>query len=74
MRIGRLGLRHGLDCLGTSWALMLLMFAEGFANPVWMAALTALMVYEVNGRHAARVVTVSGVALLLVALGTLSGA
>ena len=71
---GRLGLRHGLDCLGASWALMLLMFAEGFANPVWMAALTALMVYEVNGRHAARVVTVSGVALLLVALGTLSGA
>ena len=33
---------------------MLLMFAEGFANPVWMAALTALMVYEVGGRHANR--------------------
>jgi predicted metal-binding membrane protein len=71
---GRLGLRHGLDCLGASWALMLLMFAEGFANPAWMAALTALMVYEVSGRHPSRVVSVSGVVLLLIALGTLTGA
>ncbi len=71
---GRLGLRHGLDCLGASWALMLLMFAEGFANPLWMAALTALMVYEVGGRHATRAVSVSGVVLLLIALATLTGA
>ena len=34
---GRLGLRHGLACLGSSWALMLLMFAEGFASLGWMA-------------------------------------
>lgn len=71
---GRLGFRHGLDCLGASWALMLLMFAEGFANPAWMAALTALMVYEVNGRHAPRAVSISGVVLLLIALATLTGA
>lgn len=70
---GRFGLRYGLDCLGASWALMLLMFAEGFANPVWMAALTALMVYEVSGRHAARAVCVSGAVLLLIALATLIG-
>jgi predicted metal-binding membrane protein len=72
--IRHIGFRHGLDCLGASWALMLLMFAEGFANPVWMAALTALMVYEVNGRHARRAVSVSGVVLLLIALATLTGA
>jgi len=70
----RLGLRHGLDCLGASWALMLLMFAEGFADPLWMAALTALMVYEVSGRHAGRAVSASGLVLLLIALGTLTGA
>ena len=70
----RLGFRHGLDCLGASWALMLLMFAEGFANPFWMAALTALMVYEVSGRHATRAVSVSGAVLLLIALATLAGA
>jgi len=65
---------HGLDCLGASWALMLLMFAEGFADPLWMAALTALMVYEVSGRHAGRAVSASGLVLLLIALGTLTGA
>ncbi len=41
--IGRLEIRHGLACLGSSWALMLLMFAEGFASIGWMVALTALM-------------------------------
>jgi hypothetical protein len=53
---------------------MLLMFAQGFANPVPMAVLTALMVYEVGGRHASGAVTMSGVILLLIALGTLTGA
>jgi predicted metal-binding membrane protein len=28
----RLGLRHGLECLGSSWALMLVMLAAGFAS------------------------------------------
>lgn len=72
--LGRLGFRHGLDCLGASWALMLLMFAEGFASPLWMAGLTVLMLYEVVGRHADRAVVVSGVVLLLLALSTLTGA
>jgi predicted metal-binding membrane protein len=52
---------------------MLLMFAEGFASPLWMAALTLLMVYEVVGRYADRAVALSGVALLLIALATLTG-
>ena len=47
----RAGVGHALACLGNSWALMLLMFAEGFANLWWMVALTALMVYEATGRH-----------------------
>jgi predicted metal-binding membrane protein len=45
-----LGLRHGLFCLGCCWALMLLMFAVGVVNLTWMAALTALMVYEKTGQ------------------------
>ena len=39
---------RGLFCLGCCWALMLLMFAMGVANLVWMAALTAMMVFEKN--------------------------
>lgn len=69
----RAGLEHGLACLGSSWALMLLVFAEGFANLWWMAILTAVMTYEVNGRHGIRVARVAGVGLLLAALVVLSG-
>ena len=68
------GLGHGLACLGSSWALMLLMFAEGFANLSWMVALTAVMVYETSGRHGPRVGQAVGVVLILAALAVLSGA
>jgi len=69
----RPGLDHGLACLGSSWALMLLMFAEGFANLGWMAALTALMVYEATGPRGERAARASGVVLFLAALTVLSG-
>jgi predicted metal-binding membrane protein len=69
---GRLGLRHGLDCLGSSWALMLLMFAEGFANLWWMAALTAIMTYETSGRRGTRLATWAGIALVLMGVAALS--
>ena len=42
----RLGLRQGLYCLGCCWALMLLMFAVGVMNVVWMAALGVIMTIE----------------------------
>ena len=41
-----LGLRQGLYCLGCCWAMMLLMFATGVMNIVWMAALGAVMTIE----------------------------
>ena len=58
------GAAHALDCLGSSWALMLLMFAAGIANKWWMLALTAVMVYEVRGRHGRGLATIIGLALL----------
>jgi predicted metal-binding membrane protein len=42
----RLGLRQGGYCLGCCWAMMLVMFAVGVMNVVWMAALGALMTIE----------------------------
>lgn len=69
----RFGLRHGLDCLASSWALMLLMFAEGFGSVWWMAALTGVMVYEATGRSGQRVASAVGILLLLAALAALSG-
>ena len=64
----RLGRGHAVFCLGCCWALMLLMFAAGVANLWWMAALTAVMVYEKVGRDGARASRPVGVLLLVLAL------
>ena len=42
----RLGLRHGLFCIGCCWALMILLFALGVMNVLWIAALTILVLAE----------------------------
>jgi predicted metal-binding membrane protein len=39
----RLGARQGLYCLGCCWAMMLVMFAVGAMNVVWMAVLGIIM-------------------------------
>jgi predicted metal-binding membrane protein len=39
----RLGIRQGIYCLGCCWAMMLVMFAVGVMNILWMAALGLLM-------------------------------
>lgn len=61
----RLGFGHGVFCLGCCWALMLVMFATGIAVLWWMAALTALMVYEKVGRFGPAAARAAGVALLV---------
>lgn len=42
----RLGIIHGGYCLGCCWALMLLLFAAGIMNLVWIAGLAALVLIE----------------------------
>jgi predicted metal-binding membrane protein len=64
----RLGARHGLFCVGCCWALMLVMFALGVANLIWMALLAALMVHEKTRPTGARTVPLTGTTLL--ALGS----
>jgi predicted metal-binding membrane protein len=61
----RLGRKHGVFCLGCCWALMLVMFAAGVANLLWMGVLGALMFYEKVGRAGQRVSHVAGVLLLI---------
>jgi predicted metal-binding membrane protein len=63
----QLGWKHGIFCLGCCWALMLVMFAAGVASLLWMAALTALMVYEKTAANGARAVPVAGIALIALA-------
>ncbi len=64
----RMGLRHGLSCLGCCWALMLVMFGTGVGSLAWMLALTAVMVAEKTTRWGARLVVPVGVALLAAGL------
>jgi predicted metal-binding membrane protein len=45
----RLGVKQGLYCLGCCWAMMLVMFAVGVMNVVWMAALGIIMTIEKMG-------------------------
>jgi predicted metal-binding membrane protein len=44
-----LGVQQGLYCLGCCWAMMLVMFAVGVMNVVWMAALGIAMAIEKIG-------------------------
>jgi predicted metal-binding membrane protein len=42
----RLGLRHGLYCLGCCWSLMLLLFVGGVMNLAWVALLASVVFAE----------------------------
>jgi predicted metal-binding membrane protein len=42
----RMGVRHGVYCLGCCWALMALLFVGGVMNLLWIAALTLLVATE----------------------------
>ncbi len=47
-RLGALimGLKHGLNCVGCCWLLMLLSFVLGVMNMLWMAVVTVFMLVE----------------------------
>jgi predicted metal-binding membrane protein len=54
----RMGVTHGLFCLGCCWALMAVLVAVGTMNLAWMAALAVLIMIEKNapaGERAAAV-------------------
>jgi len=64
----RLGLRQGLYCVGCCWAMMLVMFAVGVMNVIWMAALGMVMTIEKIGTGK-RFTYAVGVALIVVGIG-----
>jgi len=68
----RLGLDHGVYCVGCCWALMLLLLALGVMNPLWIAALTLFVLIEKLApgarwiaRGAGAVAIAAGVALMV---------
>jgi predicted metal-binding membrane protein len=64
----RMGLEHGLYCLGCCWALMLLLFAGGVMNLVVIAALTVFVAAEKLAPFGATGARASGALLIAIAL------
>jgi predicted metal-binding membrane protein len=60
----KLGSRYGLHCVGCCWLLMLICFALGVMNLVWMALLTLFMLVE-KIAPAGRVISRAAGALLV---------
>src|SRR5262249_27217787 len=44
----RIGIEHGLFCVGCCWSLMLLMFVVGTGSLIWMLLLGVVMALEKN--------------------------
>jgi len=61
----RMGLQHGLLCLGCCWLLFLALFPLGIMNVAAMAVVTLLIFVEKTLPAGERIAKVSGVALLL---------
>lgn len=66
----RLGVDHGVFCVGCCWALMLVMFVVGMGNLGWMLVLAAVMAAEKNLPWGRRLRTPLGVGLLAWAAAT----
>lgn len=66
----RMGITHGLFCLGCCWALMAVLIAMGTMNLAWMAALAGLIFLEKNASWGERFAHVgaAGFAVLGLAL------
>jgi predicted metal-binding membrane protein len=61
----RMGITHGLYCLGCCWALMGVLFVVGVMNLVWVAAMTIFVLLEKIGPAGAWVARAAGVAMIV---------
>jgi len=61
----RMGVHHGLYCLGCCWALMAVLFAVGVMNLLWVAGLTLLVLVEKMMPATVLVSRMAGAALLI---------
>jgi predicted metal-binding membrane protein len=67
----RMGLAHGAYCVGCCWALMLLLFAVGVMNLIWVAIIAAFVFVEkllpagrITARFAGAALIAFGVAVI----------
>lgn len=63
----RMGLEHGLYCVGCCWLLMGLLFVVGVMNLVWVAVLAGFVLLEKLVPRGEAVARISGIGLLIFA-------
>lgn len=61
----RVGISHGLYCLGCCWALMAVLVVVGLMNLTWMAAIAVTFIAEKNWRHGVGFTKLAGIGLIL---------
>ena len=60
----RMGLEHGVLCIGCCWVLMALLFVGGIMNVLWIAILVLFVILEKVAPHGPRLGWIGGVVLL----------
>ena len=63
----RMGVDHGLYCVGCCWLLMSLLFVTGIMNLLWVAAIAVFVLIEKILPHGERTAQIGGAMLLLLA-------
>lgn len=69
----RMGVHHGLYCLGCCWGLMLALIVLGIMNPVWMGLIALLIFAEKVTAWGARFALLAGAMLILAGIGIALG-
>jgi predicted metal-binding membrane protein len=70
----RMGLDHGVYCLGCCWVLMLLLFFGGVMNLLWVAGLAIFVLVEKIAPRGVWIAQLAGILLLLAGAAQLVGA
>ena len=68
LRDVRVGMYHGVYCVGCCWGLMLVLIAVGVMNLAWMAVLTVVIFLEKTWKYGPAFSRITGVSLIVFAL------
>jgi predicted metal-binding membrane protein len=68
LRDVRVGMYHGVYCVGCCWGLMVVLIAVGVMNLAWMAVLTIVIFLEKSWKYGSALSRITGVSLIVFAL------
>lgn len=67
LRDVRVGMYHGVYCVGCCWGLMVVLIAVGVMNLAWMAVITAVIFLEKTWKHGPAFSRITGASLIVFA-------